>query len=167
MHVGSSSKMPVTRPDAPPAVALTLTFNNAMASLTDWLFSGKLVQYPSLGWRTARARSAGCRTCSNEPTTCGASIGRGPASATRCRNRRARTTTERFGCFFRDRHGIESLIWSGENNVTFETDYPHTDSTWPDTKQIAERMFAGLDDAVVQKIVRGNAIRMLQLDLDA
>ena len=53
----------------------------------------------------------------------------------------------------------------GEDNVTFETDYPHTDSTWPDTKEIVGEMFAGLDDAVVRKIVRGNAIRMLQLDL--
>ena len=72
-----------------------------------------------------------------------------------------------FGCFFRDVHGIESLDLVGENNVTFETDYPHTDSTWPDTKQIATGMLAELDDAVVQKIVRGNAIRMLHLDLDA
>ena len=48
MHVGSSSKMPATGPDAPVAVALTLTFGNAMASLTDWLFSGKLQQFPNL-----------------------------------------------------------------------------------------------------------------------
>jgi threonine dehydrogenase-like Zn-dependent dehydrogenase len=70
-----------------------------------------------------------------------------------------------FGCFFRDEHGIRSLAEVGEDNITFETDYPHTDSTWPDTKEIAGEMFAGLDDAVVRKFVRGNAIRMLQLDL--
>ena len=53
----------------------------------------------------------------------------------------------------------------GVDNVTFETDYPHTDSTWPDTKQVAEKMMADLSDDVVYKIVRGNAIRMLELDL--
>ena len=53
----------------------------------------------------------------------------------------------------------------GEDNITFETDYPHTDSTWPDTKEIAGELLAGVDDAAVRKIVRGNAIRMLQLDL--
>jgi len=48
MHIGSSSRMPATSADAPPAVAATLSFNNAMASMSDWLFSGKLVQFPGL-----------------------------------------------------------------------------------------------------------------------
>ena len=72
-----------------------------------------------------------------------------------------------YGCFFRDQHGIDVLDVIGEDRVTFETDYPHTDSTWPNTKAVAEEMFAGLDDGVVRKIVRGNAIEMLGLDLDA
>ena len=46
MHIGSSSKMPATSADAPVAVAATLSFNNAMASLADCLFSGVLVQLP-------------------------------------------------------------------------------------------------------------------------
>ncbi len=71
-----------------------------------------------------------------------------------------------FGCFFRDRHGLASLDEVGVDNITFETDYPHTDSTWPDTFEIATAMFAGLDDGDVRKIVRGNAIRMLHLDLE-
>ncbi len=48
MHIGSSSRMPATSADAPVAVAATLSFNNAMASMSDWLFSGKLVQFPDL-----------------------------------------------------------------------------------------------------------------------
>ncbi len=48
MHIGSSSKMPSTSADAPPAVGSTLTFNNAMMSMTDWLFSGLLVKYPKV-----------------------------------------------------------------------------------------------------------------------
>ena len=43
MHIGSSSKMPAASPDAPPAVAASLSFNNAIASLSDFLFSGVLV----------------------------------------------------------------------------------------------------------------------------
>ena len=48
MHIGSSSKMPSTSADAPAAVGSTLTFNNAMMSMTDWLFSGLLVKFPTL-----------------------------------------------------------------------------------------------------------------------
>jgi hypothetical protein len=47
MHIGSSSKMPSTSADAPAAVGSTLTFNNAMASMTDFLFSGVLARFPT------------------------------------------------------------------------------------------------------------------------
>jgi predicted TIM-barrel fold metal-dependent hydrolase len=70
-----------------------------------------------------------------------------------------------YGCFFEDFHGVESLDRVGVDNVTFETDYPHADSTWPHTKELAERMFANLDPVDVRKVVRGNAIRLLGLDL--
>ncbi|MCB0953542.1 MAG: amidohydrolase family protein, partial [Microthrixaceae bacterium] len=70
-----------------------------------------------------------------------------------------------YGCFFRDRHGLESLDSVGVDNITFETDYPHTDSTWPNTKEVAEKMMADLSPEVIYKIVRGNAIEMLSLDL--
>jgi hypothetical protein len=70
-----------------------------------------------------------------------------------------------YGCFFRDNHGLSSLDEVGVDNITFETDYPHTDSTWPHTKEVAEKMFADLDPETIRKIVRGNAIRMLHLDL--
>ncbi|HEX2737788.1 MAG TPA: amidohydrolase family protein, partial [Acidimicrobiia bacterium] len=71
-----------------------------------------------------------------------------------------------FGCFFDDPHGLKSLDTIGVDNVTFETDYPHSDSTWPDTKKVAEDIMKDLDDDTIYKIVRGNAIRMLHLDLD-
>jgi predicted TIM-barrel fold metal-dependent hydrolase len=71
-----------------------------------------------------------------------------------------------YGCFFRDRHGLQSIDAVGEDNVTFETDYPHTDSTWPDTKAVAEGLVEGLTDEQIYKVMRGNAIRMLHLDLD-
>ena len=51
----------------------------------------------------------------------------------------------------------------GVDNVTYESDYPHSDSTWPRTRQIAEEQMKDLDPGSVEKIVRGNAIRMLSL----
>jgi predicted TIM-barrel fold metal-dependent hydrolase len=51
--------------------------------------------------------------------------------------------------------------------MLFEVDYPHTDSTWPDSKKIAEQDFGGLSPKVIHKIVRGNAIKLYQLDLDS
>ena len=48
MHIGSSSKMPSTSPDAPAAVGSTLTYMNAAMSLTDWLMSGVFERFPNL-----------------------------------------------------------------------------------------------------------------------
>ena len=59
-----------------------------------------------------------------------------------------------YGCFFRDRHGLESLERVGIDNITFETDYPHTDSTWPDTKKIAEESKPPKDEAAMQRRLR-------------
>jgi len=167
MHIGSSSKMPATSADAPPAVAVTLSFGNAMSSLSDFLFSGVLVRFPTLKlaysegqigwipyileraddvWREHRAWG-GVRDIVPEPPS-------------------TYYYRQVFGCFFRDRHGIDSLDVVGVDNTTFETDYPHTDSTWPHTKQVAEELMGDLPDDVVYKLVRGNAIRMLELSLD-
>ena len=58
MHIGSSSKMPSTSPDAPFIISSTLTFQNAMGSLLDYIFSGHARALPRR-WSspTRRARS--------------------------------------------------------------------------------------------------------------
>jgi predicted TIM-barrel fold metal-dependent hydrolase len=69
-----------------------------------------------------------------------------------------------FGCFTNDVHGVASIAQVGEDNICFETDYPHTDTTWPFASEEAERMTASLTDEQRYKVLRGNAIRMLDLD---
>jgi predicted TIM-barrel fold metal-dependent hydrolase len=166
MHIGSSSKMPATSADAPVAVAATLSFGNAMSSLTDFLFSGVLVRFPDLklaysegqiGWIPYILERADDVWLEHRAWGGVRDIVPEPPSTYYYR--------QVFGCFFRDRHGIESLQTVGVDNTTFETDYPHTDSTWPHTKKVAQELMAGLPDDVVHKLVRGNAIRMLELDL--
>jgi predicted TIM-barrel fold metal-dependent hydrolase len=167
MHIGSSSQMPATSPDAPPAVAATLSFGNAMSSMTDFLFSGVLVRFPELklaysegqiGWIPYILERADDVWMEHRAWGGVKDIVPEPPSTYYYR--------QMYGCFFRDRHGLASLDKVGEDNTTFETDYPHTDSTWPDTKKVAEDLMGDLPDEVVYKLVRGNAIRMLQLDLD-
>jgi predicted TIM-barrel fold metal-dependent hydrolase len=72
-----------------------------------------------------------------------------------------------FGCFFDDAHGLKSVDEIGEDNITYESDYPHSDSTWPRTRQIAEEQMAALTDVQRRKIVRGNAIKLFGLDFVA
>ena len=53
----------------------------------------------------------------------------------------------------------------GIDRITFETDYPHSDSTWPDSRAVAAKLLAGLDADSVNKILRANAIELFHLDL--
>ena len=46
------------------------------------------------------------------------------------------------------------------DQICFEVDYPHADSTFPHTKEVATRIVtnAGLDADETYKLLRGNAI---------
>jgi predicted TIM-barrel fold metal-dependent hydrolase len=65
-----------------------------------------------------------------------------------------------YGCFIEDHHGIASLEEIGEDNIMCETDYPHSDSTWPDCIDTARRVIKGLPEATQHKLLRGNAERL-------
>jgi len=58
---------------------------------------------------------------------------------------------------------VASIGACGADNVMFEVDYPHSDSTWPDSRAVAAEVMAGLDAEVVRKVVRDNAIRLFGL----
>ena len=58
-----------------------------------------------------------------------------------------------------------SIEQCGVDNVMYEVDYPHSDSTWPDSKAVAAEIMDGLAPDVVHKLVRGNAIKLFGLDL--
>jgi predicted TIM-barrel fold metal-dependent hydrolase len=166
MHSGSGSKMPSTSPDAPPAVSSTLTHELAEGSLADWLFSGLLVRYPDvkitysegqIGWIPYILTRADRVWEHNRGWADVQSLVPEPPSTY--------YWGRVFGCFFDDAAGLASLDAIGADQVTFETDYPHADGTWPHSKAVAEKLFGGLDDDTVRKIVRGNTIRLFQLDL--
>jgi len=165
MHIGSSSKMPSTSKDAPPAVGSTLTYMNAAMSLTDYLMSGVFERFPDLviaysegqiGWIPYVLERADAVWDHNRAWGGVADKVKKPPSQY--------YREHVYGCFFDDPHGLRSLEDMGVDTITFETDYPHSDSTWPNSKEVAERQMKDLDEEQIQKIVRGNAIRMLQLD---
>jgi predicted TIM-barrel fold metal-dependent hydrolase len=65
-----------------------------------------------------------------------------------------------YGCFIDDAHGIKNLDEIGVDNVMCETDYPHSDSTWPDSIKVVQNQIGHLSPEVQYKILRGNAERL-------
>jgi predicted TIM-barrel fold metal-dependent hydrolase len=62
-----------------------------------------------------------------------------------------------YGCFIDDLVGIRNLDAIGVDNVMIETDYPHSDSTWPHCLEHAQKQLEGLSPEHRRKIMRGNA----------
>jgi len=50
----------------------------------------------------------------------------------------------------------------GVEHILFESDYPHADSTWPDTQAAAKRLLQGVPDSDVRKILSENAARLFR-----
>jgi predicted TIM-barrel fold metal-dependent hydrolase len=55
----------------------------------------------------------------------------------------------------------------GVENIVLESDYPHADSTWPDTQARARRGLAGLGDDDVRRITWQNAAELFRWDVPA
>ncbi len=146
----------------------TLTHTNATFSLVDFLFSGVFVRFADLkvaysegqiGWIPYILERAD-RVWEDNRGWGGVAdiVPEKPSSYFK---------DHVYGCFFDDAHGLRSVDEIGEDNITYESDYPHSDSTWPRTRQIAEQQMADLTDEQRRKIVRGNAIKLFGLDLAA
>jgi predicted TIM-barrel fold metal-dependent hydrolase len=65
-----------------------------------------------------------------------------------------------FGCFIYDDAGLANLDRIGEDNVMFESDYPHSDSNWPHAREMLAKSLADFPDNVARKIAEDNARRL-------
>jgi predicted TIM-barrel fold metal-dependent hydrolase len=49
------------------------------------------------------------------------------------------------------------------DNIMWSSDYPHTDTTWPDSKKYIEESLAGVPADDRHKILAGNAMKLYGL----
>ena len=50
----------------------------------------------------------------------------------------------------------------GPDHVMLEVDYPHADSTWPDTQDLVHERLRHLPDDVISKLTHENATRLFR-----
>ena len=184
VHFGSSSSMPTTSPDAPLLVTGSLAPANLMFALVDWLFSGKLIDgdrspYPNLkicfseggiGWipyilercdLTLRRRPY----LQEQDWKADAATGALAAITSQGARRMDVPPSELFrrhmyGCFIDDEFGSRHIHEIGIDNVMLETDFPHGDSSYPDSLANAHRRLGHLDLEDRRKVMIENACRV-------
>jgi predicted TIM-barrel fold metal-dependent hydrolase len=163
MHIGSGSTFLTSSADAPPAVIGTLVFLTSVMALTDWLFSGALARYPNLrisfaegqvGWIPYVLERADNLWAKEIWAPGGVRLPAPPSHYMR----------QVYGAFFDDRAGLAARDVIGVSQLTFETDYPHQDSTWPHSVDTVRAFADLLDDDELRLVVHDNAADLLGLD---
>ena len=71
-----------------------------------------------------------------------------------------------LACYITDPSGLELRHRIGIDIIAWECDYPHTDTTWPESPEFAwkELQDAGCSDAEIQKITWENSCRFFDWD---
>ena len=69
-----------------------------------------------------------------------------------------------FGCFLQDEYGAKVVDEVGADNIMLESDFPHSDSTWPNTLTRAQRVLGGYSNEIKEKIFRTNAMRVFNFE---
>jgi len=157
MHIGSSSSMPTTSSDAPLATSMSLYAQNAQGSLCDWVFSGTLARFQSLKIVYAESQ-VGWMPFQLERMDSVWRDGVGGVDLPIAPSEQVRGRV--YGCIFDDLHGLKCREDVGIDRILFETDYPHSDGTFPHSRKIARELFAaaGMNAEECYKVLRANAI---------
>lgn len=69
-----------------------------------------------------------------------------------------------MSCFFQDRAGILLREEIGVERISWECDYPHSDSTWPRSPEMLWECLAGVPDDEIDLITHRNAMRWWNFD---
>jgi predicted TIM-barrel fold metal-dependent hydrolase len=183
-HVGSSSNLIRTSPDMPTLAFMAYSAAaNQAGTLLDWLFSGNFVRYPnlklalsegSIGWIpyfleraeqvVDKQRYWASKYDINMNATHERGEEQGAASFDMDTDIRRLFKDHVFGTFIEDQAGVRLLDIIGEDNVMLECDYPHSDSTWPDSVSLARKWLGHLPEDVQHKITIGNACRVYDFE---
>jgi predicted TIM-barrel fold metal-dependent hydrolase len=163
LHIGSSSQLTITSIEAPINVMISLQPMNIVQAAADILWSRVMTEFPDVTF----ALSEG-------------GIGWIPYFLERCDYvyehhqqwtgqdlpmRPSELFAERFiTCFIDDAAGVKNRHDVGLDKITWECDYPHSDSTWPTSPERLMRSLDGVPDDEINAMTHLNAMRLFHYD---
>ena len=163
LHIGSSSQLTITSLEAPINVMITLQPMNIVQAAADILWSRVVTEFPGvkfalseggIGWIPYFLERADYVYKHHRLWT-GQDLPMLPSELFR----------ERFiTCFIDDASGVKNRHDVGIDTITWECDYPHSDSTWPDSPEVLAESLAGVSDAEIDQMTHLNAMRFFSYD---
>ena len=70
-----------------------------------------------------------------------------------------------YFCMIEEPWGLGQRDVIGVDKILFETDYPHSDTTWPHTQAVVKNLFEGVDQESLEKITYKNAEKLFKFPL--
>ncbi len=164
IHIGSGAGMAFTSMDAPVDVMITVQPINIVSCAADLLWSRVLRKYPNLkfalseggiGWIPYFLERADYVYKHHQHWTHQDFGGKQPSDVFR---------EHIITCFIDDPVGVKNRHAVGIDTITWECDYPHSDTTWPEAPEILWRSLEGVSEEDIAKITHENALRGFRLD---
>ncbi len=164
-HLGSSSQRASTTNDAPAPVAMSLSSVMSVYTLGDLLWASFWHRFPTLrfsltegdvGWIPYFLWRAE-HTFDRHNGWMRHELAQGLRPTELFRERI-------LCCFISDPIAVKLLDEFNVDNLCWESDYPHSDSSWPRAPESLAGLFAEVDDESVAKITHLNAMRHYQFD---
>jgi predicted TIM-barrel fold metal-dependent hydrolase len=164
MHIGSSSTLVVTSVEAPIDVLISLQPVNIVQAAADLIWSPVLRKFPDLkvalseggiGWIPYFLDRIDWIYTRHHAWTGQDFGGKLPSEVFR-----ERVVT----CFIDDPTGVEIRNRVGVETICWESDYPHSDSTWPTSPEYVAKSVDGVSDADLNAMTHENAMRYFRFD---
>lgn len=163
IHIGSGSYAPHASMASPIDAWIVTMPISIVNSAADWLWLKALHQYPlkialsegGIGWIPYFLERADFTYEHHRAWTHSDFGAKKPSEVFR----------EHFmTCFIDDIFGLKNLDAIGEDNVSYECDYPHSDSIWPESANMLLDSVGGLTDRQIDKITHENALKLYNFD---
>jgi predicted TIM-barrel fold metal-dependent hydrolase len=167
MHVGTSGATPITSADAPTTVTMTLVACNSMATTMDLAYSGVFVRYPDLkvmlseggvGWMPYMIERADRMWERHKSYDTAIDHGVLPSELIRRNIYCCFIDDDTAGLALRDRIGETQIVW--------ESDYPHSDTSFPHSRKLLSEALRDVPDHDARRIAELNARELLHFDAD-
>ena len=164
LHTGSAQWAPIPAPDTPFETITTLFPVNGLVACADMLWSGIPVRFPrlnislaegGLGWAAMLADRA-------DFVLAHSALGREGGSWKSDLLPSQVLKRNFWFCSIDDPSMVALRDVIGVDHIMVESDYPHADSTWPDTQEVLATSYAGLADDELRKVAAGNAARLFR-----
>ena len=163
LHIGSSSQLTITSVEAPINVMISLQPMNLVQAAADLLWSRVMTEFPlvrfalsegGIGWIPYFLERVDYVYEHHQAWT-GQDLPMKPSELFH----------ERFiTCFIDDASGLKNRDDVGIEQMTWECDYPHSDSTWPESPERLAKSLAGIPDDEIRAITYENAMRLFHYD---